>query len=539
MCGMPAEGITRYLHTKLLFAALLAIIVCGVYGNSLRNGFVWDDHEIIVDNPVNKSWSNIGTVFSEPDDLMRGAGVSAPFYRPVNRLSYLVDYQLYGLNPVGYHAENILLHLAVVGSLYLLALRLFGAPLPAFTAALLFAVHPVNAETVNLVSARNNLLAALFVFLSFFAFDRASRGGGKGFYLLSGVFFFLGLLCKETALMLLPFLFVYDLPTLGALRGRLREKLCSTLPLVFFAAAYLALRSAVLTGNSGLSLDLGRLGHRMLQNLFVVPRYLENLLLPLRLSVDYQVPSELTAAAWWLAPVWGAIVVGIVFLWRTGRPVTRAGLVWCAINLFPVANIIPIPSAPLADRFLYLPLLGLSLVAVDQVLRYGERPRKVALCVGAVLTMFLATLTVRRNLDWLDDRSLFTSAIKVAPNSTWGYYNLGVALVDRQDLVGAAQAFQAALGVDPKHSDSLFQLASIQLTAQSYQEAERYLRLALKADPGNAEALFNLAVLLEKLDRGREALPLYEAFVTKVSAKYESLLPRVRSRIALLHKKYD
>lgn len=106
---MPDEGITRYRHTKLLFAVLLVVIVCGVYGNSLHNGFVWDDHEIIVDNPVNKDWSNIGTVFSQADDLMRGAGVSAPFYRPVNRLSYLVDYQLYGLNPLGYRSSYILL----------------------------------------------------------------------------------------------------------------------------------------------------------------------------------------------------------------------------------------------------------------------------------------------------------------------------------------------------------------------------------------------------------------------------------------------
>ncbi|GFO60685.1 hypothetical protein GMST_30100 [Geomonas silvestris] len=465
--------------------------------------------------------------------------MSAPFYRPVNRLSYLVDYQLYGLKPLGYHAENILLHLAVVCCLYLLALRLFGAPTPAFAAALLFGIHPINAETVNLVSARNNLLAALFVFLSFFAFNRASRTGQKVFFLVSGVFFFLGLLCKETALMLLPFLFVYDFPTLGALRGRLWDRLVSTLPLIFFAGVYLVLRSGVLTGSSETSLDFDRLGHRMLQNLFVVPRYLENLLLPLRLSVDYQVPSELRTADWWLAPVWCLVVAGIVLLWRTGRPVTRGGLVWCAINLFPVANIIPIPSAPLADRFMYLPLLGLCLVVIDQGLRYSKRPRKLALGAGAILTIFLVTLTVRRNLDWVDDSSLFASAIKVAPNSTWGYYNLGVVLLDKQDLAGATQAFSAALRVDPLHSGSLFQLASIQINAQSYQEAERYLRLALQGDSGNVEALFNLAMLLEKLDRGREALPLYEAFLAKASAKYESLLPKVRSRIALLHKKYD
>ncbi|GFO70416.1 hypothetical protein GMLC_39950 [Geomonas limicola] len=465
--------------------------------------------------------------------------MSAPFYRPVNRLSYLVDYQLYGVNPLGYHAENVLLHLAVVCCLYLLALRLFGAPAPAFVAALLFGIHPINAETVNLVSARNNLLAALFVFLSFFVFNRASKTGQKVFFLLSGVLFFLALLCKETALMLLPFLFVYDLPAIGALRGRLWDKLVSTFPLIFFAGIYFALRSAVLTGSSRMSLDLGRLGHRMLQNLFVMPRYLENLLLPLRLNVDYQVPSELKAADWWLTPVWCFVVAGVVLLWRTGRPVTRAGLVWCAINLFPIANVIPIPSAPLADRFMYLPLLGLCLVVVDQGLSYGQRPRNFALGAGAILAIFLMTLTVRRNLDWLDDCSLFASAIRVAPDSTWGYYNLGAVLLDKQDLAGATHAFLAALRVDPKHSGSLFQLASIQLNAQSYQEAERYLRLALQADPGHAESLFNLAVLLEKLDRGREALPLYETFLTNVSAKYESLLPKVRSRIAQLHKQYD
>ncbi len=531
---MPSErngGIFHYYRRHLPFFLILLVAVGLVYGNSLSNGFVWDDNEIIVNNPVNKDMHSIGTLFGSADDLAAAAGVHAPYYRPLNRLTYIFDYQMFGLNPVGYHAENLLIHLASVLCLYLLAVWLFGEQFPALTTALLFAVHPINAEAVNFISGRNNLLATLAVLLSFLTFVHGEESHKVRYRYVAGVLFLMGLLCKETALMAIPFLFLHDISSLRYLRERFWKKVASLLPFLVGTGIYLAMRTVALAGTFGGNPDWEHLGRRLLQVVYIIPRYGEILLFPHRLTVDYDVPAHFSPGDWWLLPAW--LVGGgvLVVLLKTGRAATRFGLLWFAVNFIPIANIIPIPSAPMAERFMYLPAIGLWIVAADQAWALYGKARRVTAVAGSLVLLVLAAVTFTRNRDWRNDISLFSSVVKATPDSSMGHYNLGVALMKRGDVAKAEREFMSAVEIDPAHSDALFQIASILLARNSYEEAEKYLARSLQANPGNSEALFNLALLMEKRGRTREAIAYYEEFLTKAPDMYDPLIPRVRGKI--------
>jgi hypothetical protein len=138
----------------LTFATLLT------YGNSLLNGFVWDDHDIIVNNVVNRDVANFLSLFSSADSTVSGS--QKAYYRPLNRLTYMLDYQIFGLRPAGYHLVNIIIHLMTV--ILLICCHETFSPNPSrHSSRRYFAVHPVNAEAVNFISARNSPLAAFFV----------------------------------------------------------------------------------------------------------------------------------------------------------------------------------------------------------------------------------------------------------------------------------------------------------------------------------------------------------------------------------------
>ncbi len=162
------DRIDNYIWFILLLAVVLA------YANTPFNGFVWDDHQIIINNQVNRDLKNIYQIFTSADVAF--SDDKTPYFRPLNRFTYMLDYRLFELNPFWYHLENIFIHLANALLLfYLLSREVFKRVIPAAIAALLFAVHPANAEAVNFISGRNNVLAVFFVLLSLIFYLRGER----------------------------------------------------------------------------------------------------------------------------------------------------------------------------------------------------------------------------------------------------------------------------------------------------------------------------------------------------------------------------
>ena len=514
-------------------AALLAVTFTA-YATSLGNGFVWDDHRVV--ESAESGSATLQTVLTAPDVLWRSD--PAAYWRPLARATYLLDRRLFGLHPLPYHLENVLLQALAAMSLFAVGRRLLGGTGPALAAAVLFAVHPVSAEAVNFVTARNNLLVAVFVLNSWLVTLRARDERRPWLLLPAAALFFLGLLCKETAFMLLPFLAAQEIVAPREHRGSLRERFASLLPHAGAAATYLVLRASVLPSLVAARPTLDGLGAALARDLHIVPEYLALLLFPSGLTVHHAEPEAYFAGAPALVAAWAGIAIALGLLLRGGRPATRLGLLWFAVQFVPVSTIIPMPSAPIAERHLYLPAIGLWLVAADQLARLADalrRPRAVAWGVAAV-AVALTAVTARRNLDWKDDVSLFSSALRVHPASSEARFDYALALADRGDVEGARREWERIVALDPRHVGALSQLGTYFAERGRLDEAAAYFSRVLAVDPRDVETRFNMALLLERLHRPREALEEYERFLALDPVDFPDLVPRVRERVRRLRE---
>ncbi len=505
------------------------------YAPALRNGFAWDDAAIVVANPDTRDLGAVPRVALSPDEV-------APYYRPLNRVSYLLDYRLYGMNPAGFHATGVLLHAASAALLFLAGLRLFRAAAPALVAALLFAVHPVNAEAVNFISGRNNLFAAFFMLGSWLAFGRALERRSAAAAAASGGLFLAALLSKEPAVLLLPALAaaLARPALLGAAPGWPRPRALALVPHAAALALYLALRHVALGGLLGAAGGpaTAPLVARLAVNLESVPRYLGLVAWPAGLSTWHPVSGQGVDLAAWMIPAWAVVVAAFAALARAGGAPARAGLLFAALQFLPIANVVPIPSEAVAERYAYLPAIGLWLALAGALAPLLARPRlrREAGALVLVVLVALAGRTVVRSADWRDDLALARSTVRVYPGHARPRADLGTAFRDAGDLPAAVREWEAALRLDPRQPDALTQLGTVAALDGRWAEAERKYRAALDADPRAPLARYNLGQVLERTGRPLEAAAAYEAFLRVARSPYLEYVAPARGRLEALRR---
>jgi tetratricopeptide (TPR) repeat protein len=505
----------RVLPALALLAAALA-----AHGVALGNGFVWDDKVIVVDNPDTRDLSSLPKVLLSPDEMK-------PYYRPLTRASFLLDYRLFGFDARAYHLVNLLLHLSAVLLLYTLGRQLFESRAPALAAALLLAVHPIHCEAVAFVSARNNIFALCFGLLSLlFLIDAAARRSHAR-AAMSALAFFAAVAAKEPGAMVLPILALWlYVPALsGNLPGPRRWTLL--VPHIVAAAGYFAMRIVALGAPVASEGVLRGLWARLAQNYWVLPRYLLLAAWPSALGPYHQVPEEY-ASLLWPPLVWMAIAAAIVLIARRPSPASVLGLLWFALNLVPIVNLVPIPSTAMAERFFYIPAAGLWLVVADLLWRLPV-PRRVLVGIGAAAVVVLGVRAALRDRDWRDDVRLFASAVATEPSSVTAHFNYGNALKDVGDLAGAETQWVKALAIQPLDPGTHAQLGTLAATRGDYATAERHYRIALRGDVSLSEAHLNLARICERTGRPEEAREHYLAaaadpgFSTQARARMQAL----------------
>lgn len=507
---------------------LLVLCTLIVYSSSLLNDFVWDDLVVVVAKIESSRLADIPGLFFQSDSI---GSIGAPYYRPLNLATYIVDSLFYGHHPAGYHLTNLAFHILAVLSLYLVSIALFTNRAIAWIASLLFAVHPINAEAVNFISARNNILASLFVLLSLHAYIKHEHSKSAFALQLSALLFLLGLLCKETAAMLLAVLALQ-----GALVWCRREPALAAAarlwPFGVSMALYLALRANALSETPGIDLQLENLLSRLSLHLTILPKYLGLVLLPIDLSVSRLPPDGGYPISIWTLLAWIAIVAGGYGLWRSKSPATRLGLLWFVVNYVPISNVVPTPSAAMAERFFYLPAIGIWWIVADQLVQIDEKSRGKkmlrATFFGALIA--LACLSFARSLDWRSNVSLFEKEVKSNPSLAENHYNLCTSYLDEGDYSRAEAACLDADRLDPGNTDVLTQLGNLQQAQRRYERSVSFYQRAVEADASNVNARYNLARLLENLGRRGEAWGHYQALYQTLPAEHY-LRADVRSRL--------
>lgn len=489
-----AEGFSSRSRWLGLAAVIAAVVL--VYANALQNGFTMDDEILIQTDTRIRSLKEIPSLFAPPVPV-KGVATMSFGYRPIRELTYAIDYQFSGLNPVGYHLTNLLLHGLASCLAFLLALRLLGSLLPALATGLIFAVHPVQTEAVAYVTGRKDALVAIFYLagvLSFLSY-RAHRSR----LALAGVIvsYLLALLSKESGITLPLTLLALDAALQPSSRrpwwGSLAKSLGERRPLylgLFATAALFGLYVATLSGASAQREWWGGgLGSTLATSARIHLHYLGLLLFPATLSASYQeggfrVSSTILDPVGLLAL---ALLAAIVFLfYRLARvsPLGAFGGLWIFITLLPVAQLIP-HHVLLADRFLYLPCFGFALLAGALLAQLTPRVRAAHLLyIGvALLLVVLAVRSAVRNRDWRDNFTLWAKTVQTSPGSARAHANFGEMLRKRNRLDEADAHFQMALRIDPDQSQARVGMGALLAMRGRLTDAERELRAAVRLDP--------------------------------------------------------
>lgn len=531
--AIPSDrGIPDGLNRRGRRTALTVVVLVAALANlpSLFPGFIHDDHRIIEQNQLLRDPAHLGDVVTSGYWTVGETRV-ANLYRPVTILSFALNYAVGGDAPFGYRLLNLVLHLLVTILVFLLAARIAPpgrgrvALDPALAAGLLFAVHPVHTEVLGEVIGRAELLAAagtvgcVLAFLRGRGTDRES-GRPWRWYGLALLCFVLGFLAKENAVMAPVLVLLADL--LIVRRGiRWRFHLASAAAVGLCLTARIAAIGGLNPEGYVHYID-NPIAHLpfiegRLTALDVVGRYAMLLIAPLRLSIDYSY-NAIPPASRLLDP---HVLLGLLLLagwiaallWSWKRhPAICFSLAWIGLAMAPTSNLLVPIGTIMAERLLYLPSVGFSLLIGLLVATWsratGQHRQRVGTVrvVAAVILALLAARGLIRLGDWRDDRTIFRRAIEVVPDSVRAQYNYGTASEDAGDDAAAAQAYEKAIAVWPRFSDAQYNLAGVYARQSRWAEAVRHYRLALREQPANVQYLVNLGRSLTARGTPEEAV---------------------------------
>ncbi|MFZ4855033.1 MAG: tetratricopeptide repeat protein [Desulfuromonadaceae bacterium] len=524
----------KEISRELFFGILVATIAFLVYANSLGNGFTLDDHDVILNNQALRG--AVAPLFSIIDTI--NDTQLLPLYRPVTYLSFLIEWRLHGFNPFFVRLLNILLHSANAYLVYRIARSLFKENIyAALLTGILFAVHPLHTEGVDFNAGGRNTMLACFFSLAAYLMHHRSTTLGRIFPAFAGAGLFLaGLFSKESALMVLPLIAWLEIAPFRS--GSSGKRFLPFLRLAPYCAAtviYLVMRwltlsklgiqTSIIPGAGANLLEsmyvVDSLGTRMVNNLYIIPRYLLIAIWPTALSSRYVIPGDLNLLALPLFGSWVAILGCLGWVFTRGRTLASLfGLAWLILFWLPVSGLFIIPI-PMAERYLYMPAIGLWIVFSDQLFKILQNARpevtKYTRVSIIVVLLMLAALTIRRNFDWKSNVSLYTRFVEQYPENIHAQAGLGVAYYDTADMqnkILAERLFEKVIALDPYAPKVHTLIGSIKLNKGEFRAALDHYGRALEIFPNDKEARLNRGITLEKLGRPKEAITDYLFFLT-------------------------
>ena len=514
---------------------ILILLASLPYLNALANGFVYDDHDQVLENPYIHSFQYIGKIFGSTVWTFQGAQGVSNYYRPLMTFAYLLSYKIFGRLPFGFHLVNLVLHIAVVLLLFIVTERLFQDRLLSLIAAGLFALHPIHTESVAWIAAITDLELTLFFLLTFLLYlrlpDAQLRHRRYGvLYAFMLLAYGLALLSKEQALVLPALIVVYEhFYRLGAATRHFQEKLRRYLPVCLVAACYIAFRLFVL---GGFAPAIWRPGlpwkEVLLTAVALVGGYLGKLIWPVHLVAFYVFHENHSIRdPHVLAGLAGLIVSSalFIFLWRNARPLSFAFL-WMGATLAPVLNARWMPAQVFAERYLYLPSVAFCWLVGGAVAKLWRETRSgspsavkhfagpaVALTVIVVACLY-AIATVQRNRDWRSDEVLYRRTLEAQPEAQVIHTNLGVYYSDRGDWAAAEREWTLALGPGKPSAVTLNNLGLVRKNQKRYSEAADLFEQAIALRAKYMAPYKHLAEMYAEMGRIEDADRQYQQAIS-------------------------
>lgn len=501
------------------YIAAIIIIILGflAYHNSLKNVFLFDDKQLIIDNFLIKDFSHIKDIFTT--QLFHASGENSNFYRPIQSLFLMVNYKIWGLKPFGYHLSNILIHIFNAVIIYFLILSISKKQTIALTTSFLFCVHTVLSGAVNYIAASSDLLSALFFLLALLAYV-VYRTKRHSLILLvsSSLFFIFALLSKEAAI-ILPLILLLYIHSFCEKRDKYKNNIW-----VYFiiAAIYILLRLTVLNFKEGGMADTSTgyfpLHIRLFTMAKVLMIYIRLLIFPIGLHMEWSITpaTSFVQDEVFLSAV-ALLIIGIFIrvLFSTSR-LKFFAIMWFFIALIPYANIYPIAYF-LGQDYLYIPSVGIFMLVAIYLF---ESVKKSVFykCVGigmlSLAMIFYSILTIKRAEIWADPVKLYTEVLRYSPDNVKARINLGAVLEKKGLHAEAIDLYKEAAKIDPNRTRTITNLVSLYYNKGMYNEALEELKKAVAINPKDFVSYNDIGLCYKKKGDIEKALEAYKKALT-------------------------
>jgi tetratricopeptide (TPR) repeat protein len=437
-------------------------------------------------------------------------------WHPLTWLSHMLDCQIYGIDPEWHHLTNLFFHLAGTLLLFLVLSRMTGDLWPSAFVAALFALHPLHVESVAWVAERKDVLSTFFWMLTLWGYLRYVEHPGTRRYLLVLLFFILGLISKPM-LVTLPFvMLLLDYWPLNRIQLRQSRPLglaWEKIPFFVLAAASCVITFVVQQkGGAVSSLNAIPLNPRLANALVSYVGYLGKMIWPHNLAVLY--PYHGSQPGWQVAGA--CLLLASIFFWiiyaRKHYPYLAVGWLWYMGTLVPVIGLVQVGSQAMADRYTYLPLIGIFIMIAwgvpGLVARWRRRKVGLATVGAALLSILMATAWLQVRY-WANSITLFEHAIDITANSHKSHDNLGNALAGQGKLKEAVSHYLEALRIKPDYVKSHNNLGTVLARQGKLNKAISHFSEALRIKPDYSEAHYNLGTALAKKGKLKEAVKSY------------------------------
>lgn len=515
----------RTIRLKIIIIVVLFVSTLFVYGQTARSGFVYyDDDEYVAEN------ARVQGGLTAENMRWAFTAAYAGTWQPLVWISYMAEAECFGMAPAAFHITNAAIHFFNSILVFVVFAGMTGMLRRSAVVALLFAVHPLHVESVAWIAGRKDVLCAFFGLAATGAYAWYAARPGTGRYIAVMVCFALGLMAKPMILTL-PFVFLLlDFWPLGRMRARgacaggklpvrvlffsdNKKVLLDKIPLLV-----LVVISAVITyqvqqkAGAVASADIFPLPARIGNALTAYTAYLRKTLWPFDLAVFYPHPG--------MPPVWqwaGAVslltaITGIVFYFRRSAPWAAIGWFWFTGTLVPVIGIVQIGSHAMADRFAYIPNIGLYLIIAWSVpaLVTGRLGQRAAGAGAAIFIILMAVLAARQASCWRDAEALFRRTLAVTGDNVVAYHQLGKTLAKKGEYTEARRHLESALRLYPNFAEAHNNLGNVLAAHGDLKRAETHYKRAIAIDPEDAEAYNNLGVAFFRQHRLDAALAQFQ-----------------------------
>ncbi len=517
----PPQGSPRHWWTTPAICLFLAVIVWVVFGQTMHYEFInYDDDRFVYENPTvtaGLTLKGIASSFSyaNSDNLI-----------PLTSISHMVDWQLYGRNAGGHHLTNVLLHAANAILLFLVLGVMTGTVWRSAFVAAVFAVHPLHVESVAWVAERKDVLSGLFFMLTLWAYARyAKQGGGwrpksRFWYGLALACFTFGLMSKPM-LVTLPFVLLlldyWPLKRMESLGSgfRVRSLILEKVPFLLLAAAD-CVATILLQSQNYTIVSVQHLGFfwRAGNALVAYADYIWQMIYPAGLAVLYlHLGNHL--------PVWKMVVsasalivisAGVV-AWRRRYPYLLAGWLWYLGMLVPVIGLVQVGVQARADRYTYLPQIGLYILLTWGAVELCRSWRHQRAGLGAAAAVILAGLMAGAYVQtgyWKNSIPLWSHTLACTSENLMAHYNFGYALAGQGRMTEAIEQYKQALQINPDLAQPHNAWGNALVNQGKMSDAIEQYRQALQINPDLADASYNWGVTLARQGKANEAVEHFE-----------------------------